>query len=503
MQMKTRLWVATLGAIAASGGCSTLYDLDYSTGNASSAANDPQEAGISNGDAIAALTPANDGGLGACVDTDSATLNAACTNALCIPFDNTMRIQGYVPGSMLPPLPEAGAPSTGAPNDGGTANDAGSDAAARTPAPLPPCSSLPAPVYVIGSTGLAGLAAELAELAAVTPITLVFEAAKSCDGAKAIIQNETAFDVGDTTATYWDVAGTAQTCAIDEASKYADIGLGQLFADACLTLPQGAPGVGDFLGPVTPIDMVVPTGSTQNAISAEALYYTLGLGTGAVAPWTNPNMVFYNPGSGPQYDVSQSISVPVSQWIGTKVATAPQNIAKVGTSSDPEGTLGMMGADLVEAANNSSTLKAIAYQDVGMGCGYYPNLTATSAEKQNIRDGHYQLWGYSHMFAKVNAQDVPLSPNAATLISYFTGTQMTPTGDFLKFVINDRLVPVCAMRVTRSSEMGRVVPFTPSPSCGCYFDSLTKGSSSCQVCVANSDCPAAASHCNFGYCEGS
>ncbi|MGD0673886.1 MAG: hypothetical protein ABSC94_00615 [Polyangiaceae bacterium] len=513
--MKARLWWAMAGvSVAWEAGCSTLYDLDkYSTGDAavtSGVGNFPivgsADAGVPGADAssasaidAAADSSTSDGGPNSCGSQGGGNALVGCTNAVCVPFDNSTRIQGYVADAALPALPDAEASPASPVIDGG--GDSSADGGTPVQAAWPACSSLPSPVYVIGSTGLAGLAAELGQLTSTVPTTLVFASARSCDGAKAIIQNQTAFDLGVTTATYWDVTGTAHTCQIDNASEYADIGLGQLFADACLTLPQGTPGIGDFLGPVTPIDMVVPTTSTQTSISAEALYYTVGLGRGAVAPWTDPSNVFYNPGSGPQYDVSVAIGVPPAQWVGTTVTTASQNIAKVGTSPDPEGTLGMMGSDLVEDPSNTSTIKAIAYQDVGQSCGYYPNDTPTSAEKQNVRDGHYSLWGFSHMFAKVNPQNVPLNPNAASLVSFFTGDQPTPTGDFLTFIINDHLVPVCAMQVTRDSEMGRLMPFTASPSCGCYFDSLTKGSSTCQACSANSDCPNASPHCNLGFCE--
>ncbi len=518
--MKARAWLAIFGTWVAYGtGCSTLYELDkYSVdeGATSPGTGSPPEGG-----------PGSDGGVlpadaqpggDACSWQGTPTGAGSCTGAICLPFDNAARIQGFANDASLPALPEAGPSATTSASDGAAdaavAGEASGDSAATgggdsgaqadatsTQAQLPACSSLPSPVYVVGSTGLGTLAAELGQLTATVPLTLVFAAAKSCDGAKAIIQNQSALSLGLTTASYWDVTGTVHTCQLDSASQYADIGLGQLFPEACLTLPQGTPGVGDFLGPVTPIDLVVPTTSTQRSISAEALYYTVGLGTGAVPPWTDPSVVFYNPGSGPQYDVALSIGVPIGQWIGTTVATAPQNIAKVGTSSEPEKTLGMMGADLVEAASNTSLLKALAYQDVGQSCGYYPNITSTSSEKQNVRDGHYPLWGFSHMFARVDAQDVPLNPTVAALIGYFTGDQSTPTGDFLKFVINDHLVPVCAMQVTRETEMGRLLPFTPSPGCGCYFDSLTQGSSTCEVCQADADCPAAAPHCNIGFCE--
>ncbi|MGA7119281.1 MAG: hypothetical protein WBY94_04245 [Polyangiaceae bacterium] len=499
--MNARSWLALAGtSIAWAPGCWTVYGLEkYTTardaGVPSSAASDPSPA--SEADQEASAEDA------APCDADQTTSPAAaCTNATCVPFDNTARIQGYMPGAPLPSLPDDGPPTDASSGDGGVdAAGPGEAGTASGPGSPPACSTLPSPVYVVGSTGLTGLAGELGQLTSPVPITVVFVAAKSCDGAKAIILNKTAFDLGATTATYWDAAGTAHTCLIDEASSYADIGLGQLFADACLTLPQGTPGIGDFLGPITPIDIVVPTASTQSSISAEALYYTVGLGAGSVAPWTDPTEVFFNPGSGPQYDVALAIGVPPTQWKGTTVATAAQNIAKVGTSPDPESTLGLIGADLVEAPSNTSTLKPIAYQDVGQPCGYYPNATATSSEKQNVRDGHYPLWGFSHMFAKVNAQDVPLNPTAASIIAYFTGQQPTPTGDFLRFVVSDHLLPLCAMRVTRATEMGRLLPYAPSPSCGCYFDSITKGTTTCQVCKTPSDCPSSSPHCNLGYCE--
>ena len=510
--MKARVWLAVGASAMTTIGCSEVYELDkYTTGDGASASAldmyvvPTTEAGPDGATADASSPVPGEAGAMAC--SMAVSLAEACTNAICVPFDNASRVPNFMPDAALAALPDAGAAQSVKPSDAGSASDAStsdgsaSDAAVATGAALPACSTLPSPVYVIGSSGLVGLVAELGQLTADVPITVVFASARSCDGAKAVIENETASELGVATASYWDDTGTAHNCQIDQASEYADIGLGQLFADACLSLPQGTPGVGDFLGPVTPVDIVVPTASTQTSISGEALYYTIGFGNGAVAPWTDPNDVFFNPGSGPQYDVSLAIGVPVSGWKGTSVSSAAENIAKVGTCPDPEKALGEIGANLVEAAANTPTIKALAYQDFGESCGYYANATPTSFEKQNVRDGHYPLWGFSHMFTKVNPQNVPLNPNAATIVSYFTGNEPTPTGDFLKFVISDHLVPVCAMRVTRVSEMGRLSSFAPSSSCGCYFDSLTTGSSKCQVCAANSDCPVTAPFCNLGYCE--
>jgi hypothetical protein len=278
--------------------------------------------------------------------------------------------------------------------------------------------------------------------------------------------------------------------------------MSNVFPEQCLTLPQGASGVGDFRGPVTPGVMVVPTASMQKSISAEALYYTVGLGSGAVAPWTSLNYVFGSGNSGGvQLDFGLDIGVSSSQWFGTKVSTSQQNVASITTSPQPEMTLGTMSTDQAESDNTSTLVKELAFQDFGQGCGYYPNSTETAADKKNVRDGHYGVWGFTHMFSKVNAQNVPLNSNAATIIGYFTGNLPTPSGNFLKYVINTHLVPTCAMEVTRTSEMGPLMAYTPAKGCGCYYDSVTTGHSSCQSCTASSDCPSSAPVCNLGYCE--
>ena len=488
----------------AAAGCESLYHLDeYSTADAAAPA-----APLANDDGSpsrgldASSAQPGDAGADQCANPLDGTFANACTSAICVPFDNVARIEGFSADAGPPPLPEASAPAdagtSGAGNVDGSPGDGGAEASSPG---VPGCSSLPRPLFMIGSSGLTSVAAELGALASTIPITIVYTVAHSCDGAKAIIANETSFDTGAVTANYWDAAGTVHTCQLDAASAYADIGLGNLFAEECLPLPQGTSGIGDFLGPVTPGAVVAPTASTQSSISAEALYYVFGLAGGAVAPWTSSTYRFVNPSSGVQWDFGLDISVPASRWQGALVTSATQNVAKVATSTQPEETIGTMSTDLSEAATTSSAIKELAFKDYGQSCAYYANSTATSADKKNVRDGHYAIWGFTHMFTKVNAQGVPLGADAATVIGYFTGNLPTPTGSFLKYVISDHLVPVCAMTVTRSVEMGRLSPYTPSPGCGCYFDSIATGTSTCQTCATHAECPSAQPHCNLGYCE--
>ena len=46
-----------------------------------------------------------------------------------------------------------------------------------------------------------------------------------------------------------------------------------------------------------------------------------------------------------------------------------------------------------------------------------------------------------------------------------------------------------------------VVPFTPEQSCGCRFEFLATGQTSCKSCATSNDCPTSAPKCSFGYCE--
>ncbi|MBV9945401.1 MAG: hypothetical protein JOZ69_00965, partial [Myxococcales bacterium] len=410
--------------------CSTVFHLDdYSVEGSDVGA-------LDGGDAD--LPPSTDAAADQCV-------GRACPGAGCVPFDNTVRIAGYSEEAGLPPLPDAGPPpvdagaSEGGGRGGGGGGGGGADAST---AGLTPCSSLPQPVFVFGSNSLQSIAAELSALSSTVPITVVYVTAHSCDGPKSIIVGETATDTGDTTANYWDVSGTIHTCALDPGQN-ADIGMSSVFPEQCVPLPQGLPtNVGDFLGPVTPGVIVAPATSSQKAVSAEALYYIVGMGSGAVAPWTSLDYVFVSASSGGvQLDFSLAIGVPATRWFGNAVNNGATNVARIATSAQPEQTLGVMGTDLAETASTSSTIKELAFQDVGQTCAFYPNSTETSGDKRNVRNGNYAIWGFTHMFSKVNAQGVPLNPNAATIINYFTGGQPTPTGNFLKFIINDYLVP--------------------------------------------------------------
>jgi hypothetical protein len=80
------------------------------------------------------------------------------------------------------------------------------------------------------------------------------------------------------------------------------------------------------------------------------------------------------------------------------------------------------------------------------------------------------------------------------------GTTKAPGGiDLVDLDAQNNLIPPCAMRVDRSVEMGPLSSYAPPAACGCYYDYVATGSSSCQRCAQRSDCPAAAPVCNLSH----
>jgi hypothetical protein len=84
-----------------------------------------------------------------------------------------------------------------------------------------------------------------------------------------------------------------------------------------------------------------------------------------------------------------------------------------------------------------------------------------------------------------------------------TGTAVAPGGvDLVQVEAQNNLVAPCAMRVTRTVELGPLASYSPSGSCGCYYDYVSTGQSSCTPCSKESDCSASAPICNISFAQG-
>ncbi|HEX7604119.1 MAG TPA: hypothetical protein VF316_21020, partial [Polyangiaceae bacterium] len=62
-------------------------------------------------------------------------------------------------------------------------------------------------------------------------------------------------------------------------------------------------------------------------------------------------------------------------------------------------------------------------------------------------------------------------------------------------------VPSCAMKVTRTSEMGPLIAYEAPFQCHCYFETKVNGANTCQACTGPAQCTASRPACNLGYCE--
>ncbi len=357
------------------------------------------------------------------------------------------------------------------------------------------CATLPSPIYITGSTAVKPFIAALGTVLAGTK-TLVYKGQGSCFGPDAIV-NATKMTG---TASYYDNAGAAQTCNLDVAGQTADVGVSDVYASSC-NITTGA-DVGDFYGPNQVFDFVVPTASSQTAISAETAYLIFGLGAdGGVAPYDDNAFIFNrNATSGTQQIIGRSIRVDGGKFKGVDTGGSSTLFTDVSTSTSPEKTIGIISSDFADG--NRSKVTTLAYQHYGQSKAYLPNSTSTAFDKANVRDGRYFIWGPLHFFTKVNGSGIPTSTAAADFVGWFQGTTPAPTGvNLLDVEISAYTVPQCAMHVSRASEVSDFACYAPTDPCDCYFDKKATGSTTCTTCNADTDCQGAGQKCRRNFCE--
>lgn len=167
-------------------------------------------------------------------------------------------------------------------------------------------------------------------------------------------------------------------------------------------------------------------------------------------------------------------------------------------SSNPDATIGILTAEV--AGESRASLNVLAYQDEGQSCGYWPDSTPTASDKINVRDGHYAIWGPLHLFTNVD-KGIPINQDAAEIIAYLTGTKEFLGLDLIALFAEAGIIPECAMRVARDSELGPMISFAPTLACGCYFEAVANGSTACTPCETDTQCTGDAPKCSYNYCE--
>jgi hypothetical protein len=421
-----------------------------------------------------------------------------CTTATLIPFDNCARLNAC---------------------DDATLKAALQVSVARPPpqtAPSPPPQIMPtvncvdvAPnlIYGTGSTNLPPL------IAAVQPLlyqgtpayTVVFAPQTSCKGADAAYSTDPTKHVINNSpnnyAFFYDANGKQTFCLLN--GNTVDVGESDVYPLSCSMTYSPTPGVSDDLGPIQAIDFVVPSASTQVAISAEAAHtvFAAGGNGGQAAPWTDDKYYFTRgSGTGTTILPSMAIQLKPTDWWGIDRLSATNLVATM-VAVDPtmaEHTIGVLSSDFAD--KNRGNLRTLAFQQAGQKFGYLPDSTKDSFDKANVRDGHYPIWGAIHLMA-VTTNGAPSSA-ASALISTLVAPMLKE--QVLTAIIAAGFVPSCAMTVTHTTEVGPLSAYKPPFGCSCSFEKQVNNGAAparCKSCGGPGDCGGATPACNYGFCE--
>ena len=373
----------------------------------------------------------------------------------------------------------------------------------------PLCSSLPNPLYLqVGDTQeplMKALGKKLRE-SQVNPISIIYKTSGSCTNIDAMYTGTklttNPFYIPSTAEDpTWDITKPSPQCTIDPAGVTLDVVNSNVFISAC-TQAAAPAGIGSFQGPVQPYVFVVPKASTQTAITGEEAYFTFGFGSaGQASPWIDESFLFIRtPTKSTLLSMAAAIGVPAAKWKGVPYDKSTEVLNAVATSTSPEKTIGILGAEIYDA--HRDTTSALAYRAFKQKHAYYPDSKPTATDKQNVRDGHYVIWSPTIYIAPVDGQGVVVNARAKYVIDMILARAVAPAPDFdpLAVVISKGLVPGCAMKVTRSFEGGDLSLYTPAEPCGCFFESAVGApSAACKACSADATC--GGGKCRHGFCE--
>lgn len=311
---------------------------------------------------------------------------------------------------------------------------------------------------------------------------------------------------------YWDADGEEFTCeANQDVVQFGHMGNTPALCPGDVPLPEGA---ARFVAPVQTINLITHADSTENRISAEALYHIFGFGPGAtdrtVAPWSNPNSVFVRRTSSFVHQmIAGSINVPAASFQLPEDNFLARNgdivnaVDSWGDSASPDETLGYVSGSNANAGEDAGQIKSLAYQHFDQTCAYLPNSSPARRDNLNVRTGQYWLWTPAWFYSFVDDDGVPVNADVARLIGWFDGSQEAPEGvDVQEIVVGSGDVPLCAMQAMRSEgDLSPIQSFAPESPCNGWYEFTATGSTEYATCDATSDCTGEDEVCRFGFCE--
>lgn len=391
-------------------------------------------------------------------------------------------------------------------------------ATASVTATAAPCSDLPNPIYLTGSTAFEPTAAQFAVRASGAPnnTTLVYAPQGSCLAPPAIRDGTALGGTGDI-YTLPDPAmpPVKGTCDIPSGTL-ADIGVADVSYSSCFNEVMPTT-ISDSPGPVQAMEFIVPKASQITSLSAEQARNIWGCGaTGGLSPLTDDQGIGIqqrDQNSGTQIMVSKYIGVAPNLFKGKTNGSGGALVTSLLAVASPQEAIGFLAADAYDSAVNRGQLNALAFRGVGQTKAYYADSAPSKFDKVNVRDGHYTVFGPVHLFAKLDTNGM-VSANAQKVIGWIQGIVPIDTANpraHLDIEARAGMIPRCAMKVQRDDDGGLLRPYKPAESCGCYFEHVRIGTDSLAcgnggtagnggVCAYDSACKNGTT-CQTGYCE--
>ena len=302
------------------------------------------------------------------------------------------------------------------------------------------------------------------------------------------------------------IAGVSPTCDAPAAAPTVMLGIGATFLSSCGALGAKPATVAVVDGANQAYGFIANKGSSQVAITAEEGYLAWGFtaGTGGAAPWLDQALRFTRAATASTtLTASANIGLTAAKMlVGAKAPPETTSLIvlnNVAQAADVQAALGALGGDLYD--QNRAQVKMLAFKAFQQKYAYFPDATATTFDKQNVRDGHYLIWSPTPYLYETNgATPDPLNPMVARAVNLIFGKTVEADVNGLKSATDSGLVPQCAMKVKRSFDGGDLSLFSPDKPCGCFFEkNVPQGTTACTPCTDNAPC--GAGKCNFGYCE--
>lgn len=371
-------------------------------------------------------------------------------------------------------------------------------------------------VVISGSTAIRPLVRRLgAILAGATGtdrVTLIYNTSRgSCSGVTALAgTTSTGPQTATGTAEVYNglnpdsLPSTIPTCTMPAAGLAIDLALSDVYPTECTGAVTTS--LRDTVAVVLPFEFIGPQlNMDERGIDAREAYqiYGFGASTVGVTPWTVDSNIFARTASsGTQITVARAIRVPEGRFqtpMANQLSGTGDMVSRVAAAmTNP--ALGFAGTDATNAVRGTQ-LRGLAYRHWGQNEFYYPDSTAASFDKRNVRDGHYPVWGYEHALVLTGAGGTPTNATAARVADMLGGTVALPgTANIDRLYTTSYLVPICAMEVSRTRDGGDFSVATSAAPCTRLFECSYPGTTTtCTTCTDSSTCSGGV--CRRGVCE--